>query len=105
MAVSNTRPAMRAYRAYWLSQVVNVIYQILEQSGLGCVHAMAGRNDQNGGAEAHPVVRSADSLSCLCDIIQELKHLADRSGQRTLAAILAAALTEARIQNDEGRRG
>jgi hypothetical protein len=33
-----------------------------------------------------------------------LKHLADRSGQRTLSAILEAALTEARIQNDHIRR-
>lgn len=45
-----------------------------------------------------------DTLAYLCDIIVELKHLADRSGQRTLSAILEAALTEARIQNDHIRR-
>lgn len=40
-------------------------------------------------------------LDYLCDIISELKVLSDRSGQRTLSAILAAALVEARIQKDE----
>lgn len=40
-------------------------------------------------------------LDYLCDIISELKSLSDRSGQRTLSAILAAALTEARVQKDE----
>ena len=48
--------------------------------------------------------RDSDTLGYLCDIIHELKHLADRSGQRTLSAILAAALTEARIQNDDAGR-
>ncbi len=33
--------------------------------------------------------RGADTLGYLCDIIHELKHLAVRSGRRTLAAILA----------------
>ena len=46
-------------------------------------------------------VRNAQTLGYLCDLIHELKHLADRSGQRTLSAILAAALIEARIQNDD----
>lgn len=44
--------------------------------------------------------RGGDTLGYLCDIIVELKHLADRSGQRTLSAILEAALTEAQIQNE-----
>jgi hypothetical protein len=65
---------------------------------------MAGSEDPNGGAEEPPPSRGNDTLGYLCDIIQELKHLADRSGQRTLSAILAAALTEARIQNDQLRR-
>ncbi|WP_171988042.1 hypothetical protein [Hyphomicrobium sp. NDB2Meth4] len=43
-----------------------------------------------------------DTLSYLCDIINELKQLADRGGQRTLSAILAAALVEARTQKDDG---
>jgi hypothetical protein len=64
---------------------------------------MASSDDPNGGA-AEPARRGTDTLGYLCDIIHELKHLADRSGQRTLAAILAAALTEARIQNDDSRR-
>ena len=46
-------------------------------------------------------MRSAPTLGYLSDLIHELKHLADRSGQRTLSAILAAALVEARIQNDD----
>ena len=61
---------------------------------------MAGPEDPNGGA-GHPGRASrTETLSYLCDIIHELKHLADRSGQRTLSAILAAALIEARIQNE-----
>ena len=65
---------------------------------------MASSDDPNGGADDQPARRGADTLGYLCDIIHELKHLADRSGQRTLAAILAAALTEARIQNDDAPR-
>ncbi len=64
---------------------------------------MADPHDSNGDAEP-PVVGSAQTLNYLCDLIVELKHLADRSGQRTLSAILAAALTEARIQSDHTRR-
>jgi len=44
---------------------------------------------------------SGESLSYICDIIIELRNLADRSGQKTLSAILSAALTEARIQQDQ----
>ena len=65
---------------------------------------MASSDDPNGGAAEQPARRGTDTLGYLCDIIHELKHLADRSGQRTLSAILAAALTEARIQNDDSRR-
>jgi len=64
---------------------------------------MAGPQDQNGDPGRTPG-RRAETLNYLCDLIVELKHLADRSGQRTLSAILAAALTEARIQSEEGRR-
>ena len=64
---------------------------------------MAGPHDSNGEA-AHTAVGSAQTLNYLCELIVELKHLADRSGQRTLSAILAAALTEARIQSDHTRR-
>jgi hypothetical protein len=65
---------------------------------------MAGPEDPNGEADQGPAVRKTDTLNYLCEIIYELKHLADSSGQRTLSAILAAALTEARIQNDHARR-
>jgi hypothetical protein len=65
---------------------------------------MAGSEDPNGEAGEHQSSRVTDTLGYLCDIIHELKHLADRSGQRTLSAILAAALTEARIQNDHTQR-
>lgn len=65
---------------------------------------MAASEDPKGGPGQHQSSRAADTLGYLCDIIQELKNLADRSGQRTLSAILAAALTEARIQNDHTQR-
>jgi hypothetical protein len=65
---------------------------------------MVGSEDPNGGDGQHQPSPTTDTLGYLCDIIHELKHLADRSGQRTLSAILAAALTEARIQNDHTRR-
>lgn len=61
---------------------------------------MAGPKQSNHGATPGG---SDDVLGYLCDIIIELKALADRSGQRTLSAILAAALTEARIQKDDLR--
>ena len=63
---------------------------------------MAGPHDSNGDAE--PTAGSAQTLNYLCELIVELKQLADGSGQRTLSAILAAALTEARIQSDHTRR-
>jgi hypothetical protein len=65
---------------------------------------MAGPHDPNGGSEPKAAIGSAHSLNYLCELIVELKHLADRSGQRTLSAILAAALTEARIQSEEKLR-
>ena len=64
---------------------------------------MADPHDSNGDAEP-TAGGSAQTLNYLCELIVELKHLADRSGQRTLSAILAAALTEARIQSDHTRR-
>jgi hypothetical protein len=62
---------------------------------------MTGPNEPNNGRGPPPLAQSAHTLGYLCDLIHELKHLADRSGQRTLSAILAAALVEARIQNDD----
>jgi hypothetical protein len=65
---------------------------------------MTGPNEPNNGRGQAPLAQSAHTLGYLCDLIHELKHLADRSGQRTLSAILAAALVEARIQNDDNGR-
>ncbi len=65
---------------------------------------MAGPEDRNGEAGLPAGPSSSDTLSYLSDIIHELKHLADRSGQRTLSAILGAALVEARLQKDDKRR-
>jgi len=48
-------------------------------------------------------VRGCESLDYLCGLISELKDLADRSGQKTLSAILTAALTEANIQRNAAR--
>jgi hypothetical protein len=62
---------------------------------------MAGSDDRDAnGAASSP---RAETLNYLCEIIGELKHLADRTGQPTLSAILTAALTEARIQHDDQR--
>jgi len=65
---------------------------------------MAGPDERNGEAGLPAGTSSTETLSYLSDIIHELKHLADRSGQRTLSAILSAALIEARIQKDDQRR-
>jgi hypothetical protein len=66
---------------------------------------MAGPEDPNGGAGIPPASSSkAETLNYICDIIYELKQLAEKAGYRTLAAILGAALIEARLQNDEHKR-
>lgn len=54
--------------------------------------------DHRSGRGAPGPSRNGDVLGYLCDIINELRDLSDKTGQRTLAAILAAALIEARIQ-------
>ncbi len=58
---------------------------------------MTGSHDRNAAYSPN----SRESLSYICDIIIELRNLAERSGQKTLSAILSAALTEARIQQDQ----
>jgi hypothetical protein len=65
---------------------------------------IAGPEDPNGGAELPSASSRIETLNYLTDIIEELKRLAEKAGYRTLAAILAAALTEARIQSDEAER-
>jgi hypothetical protein len=61
---------------------------------------IAGPEDPNG----EPHASKSETLIYLADIIFELKQLADRSGCRTLGAILNVALLEARIQNEQLRR-
>ena len=51
-----------------------------------------------------PARSKSETLSYVTDIIEELKRLADKSGYRTLGAILAAALAEARLQSEETER-
>jgi len=65
---------------------------------------MAGPEDPNGGAGAPPAASKAETLSYLCEIICDLKLIAERAGYKTLAAILAAALVEARIQSNDAKR-
>ena len=65
---------------------------------------MARPEDSNGGAGKQPSSRSPETLEYLCELIGELRQIADRSGQPTLSAILSAALTEVRIQKDQARR-
>jgi len=65
---------------------------------------IAGPEDPNGGAGVPPASGKAETLNYICDIIYELKLLAEKAGYRTLAAILGAALIEARLQNDEHKR-
>jgi hypothetical protein len=62
---------------------------------------MVSSKDQRRESDPRASLRTNDTLGYLCDIILELKNLADRSGQRTLSAILAAALAEAQIQIDK----
>ena len=64
---------------------------------------IAGPEDPNGGVFP-PAASKAETLSYLCDIIHDLKLMAERAGYRTLAAVLAAALTEARIQSEDAKR-
>jgi hypothetical protein len=64
----------------------------------------AGPEDPNGGAGLPPASSATETLSYVSDIIHELKQLAEKAGYKTLAAILAAALVEARTQNEQSKR-
>ena len=65
---------------------------------------MAGPEKANGNeTKTREPAGGRESLDYLCGLISELKDLADRSGQKTLSAILAAALTEANIQRNASR--
>ncbi len=65
---------------------------------------MAGPEDPNNGAGFSPIATRTETLRYLCEIIYDLKLMADKSGYKTLAAILNAALIEARLQSDEAER-
>jgi hypothetical protein len=65
---------------------------------------IAGPEDPNGGAGLPPASSRTETLSYITYIIEELKRLAEKAGHRTLAAILGAALIEARIQSEEAER-
>jgi hypothetical protein len=60
---------------------------------------IAGPEDPNGGAGFAASASKAETLSYLCEIIFDLKLMADNAGYKTLAAVLAAALVEARLQS------
>jgi hypothetical protein len=65
---------------------------------------IAGPEDPNGRSGLPPASSRTETLSYITDIIEELKRLAEKAGYRTLAAILGAALIEARIQSEEAER-
>jgi hypothetical protein len=65
---------------------------------------IAGPDDPNGRTGLPPARSKSETLSYVTDIIEELKRLADKSGYRTFAASLAAALAEARLQGEETER-
>jgi hypothetical protein len=92
-------------RTLLLSQIVDGIWCAywLQWAAIGVREAMAGPEDPNGGA-ALPPAGKAETLTYVCDIIGELKQLADKAGYRTLAAILGAAHIEARQQKDAHTR-
>ena len=67
---------------------------------------MIGGPDEEPSGRDEPLAAGseAETLSYLSALIEQLMHLADRAGYRTMAAVLSAALTEARIQRDQRRR-
>jgi hypothetical protein len=65
---------------------------------------MAGREDPKDGTGYPPAASKAETLSYLCEIIYDLKSMADKAGYRTLTAILGAALVEARLQSEDAER-
>jgi hypothetical protein len=67
---------------------------------MGARLPMAGPEEPNNGIHLPPIRSKAETLTYLCEIIIELRQLAEKSGCRSLAAILGAALIEARIQRE-----
>lgn len=64
---------------------------------------IAGPEDPNSRA-GHPTRTRCETLDYITEIVEELKRLADRDNHRTLAALLGAALTEARQQIQQQER-
>jgi hypothetical protein len=62
---------------------------------------ISGPHDPSSGGGQPAAGSKAETLAYISDIIFELKQLAEKGGYRTLAAILAAALIEARLQTEE----
>jgi hypothetical protein len=92
-------------RTILLSWIVNDIkcIQWLQTRKIGAHIVIAGPEDPNGGARLPPAADRAETLSYLCEIIYDLKLMADNAGYKTLAAILAAALVEARVQGKDAK--
>ena len=65
---------------------------------------IAEPDDSNGRSGAPAAGSRTETLSYIMDIIEELRRLAERAGYRTLAAVLGAALIEARVQSEEAER-
>ena len=64
---------------------------------------ITGPEDPNGGTGFPPPASNAETLNYLCEIIYDLKLMADNAGYKSLAAMLGAALIEARIQSKDAK--
>jgi hypothetical protein len=58
-------------------------------------------DDRSDRLTSRPGRDPAETLGYITDIVEELRRLADKSGYRTLGAILAVAQLEARVQRDD----
>ena len=105
LAVSNAGPAtIRDSGHYRLpSKIVNdiQIHVLVVTNWHGVFVEIGGPDRPERRTGGEPTPSAHDTLGYLNDIIRELKQLADKSGYRTLSAILAAALVEAHIQSGE----
>lgn len=59
---------------------------------------------RGGGVVAGPSFSSIDRLEYMADLVLELERMAEAAGCKTLAAILALALVEARQQCQLARK-
>ena len=70
---------------------------------IGAFIVIAGPDEGNGGAGFPASASKAETLSYLCEIIYDLKLMADNAGYKTLGAVLGAALVEARTQSRDAK--